>query len=85
MLPMSNRNRFPVTFTLLDENREPYSRSDVELVVGVESKVLAPSCTFNVTLLRRKSKFQQRDWPSFLFTGNREVSLRDIQTGSTFL
>lgn len=41
----------PVTFTLLDENRDPYLRSDVELVVGVESKVLAPSCTFDVTLL----------------------------------
>lgn len=42
----------PVTFTLLDENRDPYSRSDVELFVGVESKLLAPSCTFNVILLR---------------------------------
>jgi hypothetical protein len=44
----------PITFTLLDENRDPYSRSDVELFVGVESKVLAPSCTFNVILLTER-------------------------------
>ena len=42
----------PVTFTLLNENREPYGRSDVEVIVGAERKFLAPSCTFYVTLLR---------------------------------
>ncbi len=33
----------PVTFTLLDENREPYPRSDVELVVGQHREHLTPS------------------------------------------
>jgi hypothetical protein len=42
----------PVTFTLLDENRQPYGRSDVEVFTGAERKFLAPSCTLNVTLLR---------------------------------
>lgn len=41
----------PVTFTLLDENREPYGRSDVELMSNGERKSLTPSCTLNVTLL----------------------------------
>ena len=41
----------PVTFTLLDENREPYSRSSVEILAGGDRKLLTPSCTLNVTLL----------------------------------
>jgi hypothetical protein len=41
----------PVTFTLLDENRQPYGRSDVEISTNGERGFLAPSCTLNVTLL----------------------------------
>jgi hypothetical protein len=45
----------PVTFTLLDENRQPYSRSDVELIVtNTERKFLAPSCTLNVRILTQE-------------------------------
>jgi hypothetical protein len=44
----------PVTFTLLDENRQPYGRSDVEVVIGQERKVLNPSCVQNVTIRRRE-------------------------------
>lgn len=42
----------PLTFTLLDENREPYGSSDVELSSGNDRKSLTPSCTLNVTLVR---------------------------------
>jgi hypothetical protein len=44
----------PVTFTLLDETRQPYGRSDVEVSSGNERKSLTPSCTLNVTLLREQ-------------------------------
>jgi hypothetical protein len=44
----------PVTFTLLDENRQPYTRSDVEVSTNGGGKLLAPSCTLNVTLLRER-------------------------------
>ncbi|MEP6539386.1 MAG: hypothetical protein ABJF23_28875 [Bryobacteraceae bacterium] len=40
----------PVTFTLVNENREPYDRSDVEILAGGTRKFLSPSCTFNLRL-----------------------------------
>jgi hypothetical protein len=43
----------PVTFTLQNENREPYTRSDVEIVTSTGRKPLNPSCIFDITINRR--------------------------------
>jgi hypothetical protein len=57
----------PITFTLVDENRQPYQRSDVEILVGSQRKFLAPSCTFNVTLLRQDQAQNSRDGSFAIF------------------
>jgi hypothetical protein len=44
----------PVTFTLLDENREPYGRSDVDVVIGQDRTPLNPSSVRNVTIRTRR-------------------------------
>ena len=44
----------PVTFTLLDERREPYGRSDVDIVIGQDRRPLNPSCVHNVAIRRRE-------------------------------
>jgi hypothetical protein len=40
----------PVTFTLLDENRQPYARSDVRLFAPTGAPTLKPSATVTLTL-----------------------------------
>lgn len=47
------RNPVPITFTLLDENRQPYARSDVEVLAGQARVSLKPSGTLPVTLLQQ--------------------------------
>ena len=54
--PNEQPQTVPVTFTLLDENRQPYRGSDVELLSGNERKSLTPSCTLNVTLVREQER-----------------------------
>ena len=51
-VPNEQPQTVPVTFTLLDENRQPYGGSNVEVYTTGERKPLAPSCTLNVTLLK---------------------------------
>lgn len=51
-VPNEQLRSVPVAFTLLDENRQPYAGSNVEVYTTGERKPLAPSCTLNVTLLR---------------------------------
>jgi hypothetical protein len=43
----------PVTFTLVDENREPYGRSDVDVVIGQDRKPLNPTCVWDVYIRTR--------------------------------
>jgi hypothetical protein len=52
VVPNEQPQTVPITFTLLDENRQPYGRADVDLLSGNERRSLTPSCTLNVTLLR---------------------------------
>jgi hypothetical protein len=52
-LPAENTaTNLPVTFTLLDENRQPYSGSGVEVIAAGVSAFLKPSATVNMTIAR---------------------------------
>jgi hypothetical protein len=48
-----SRDPVPITFTLLDENRQPYAGSDVEVIAPAGRVSLKPSGTLLVTLFER--------------------------------
>jgi hypothetical protein len=58
----------PITFTLLDENRLPYSRSNVEVASGGAKAKLSPSATLTVT-------------PTPAFSSSTNVSIQWLSTG----
>ena len=51
-----NEQTVPLRFTLLDENRQPYTNSGVELIIGQQRGILSPTQTMNVVLMDPKDR-----------------------------